>query len=216
MGSSLLDLESPSPRDSFGARINDYERRISDLERALSVGPRYSSGAGAPTGTGLNGQEYYDNTNDRLYLSDGAGWIIMYEPEQSYTPTLTNITLGNGTRVGKYKRSNGRCQGKIWFQLGSTSAIGTNPTISLPVAGSQSGTSFYDFDDTPVMYYDNTGLRNFGMCYSVSSTSLAFLAYDTSGAYAVHAVLTAAIPFTWAVNDHIFVAFDYLMSTPYL
>lgn len=191
-------------------------RYVAEVLSGAVMLPNRTNGSGAPGGTGNNGDEYYDTAADRLYLSDGAGWIIMYEPEQTYTVTLTNITLGNGSRVGKYKRSNGRCKGKVWFQLGSTSAIGTNPQLRLPVAGSQSGTSFYDFDDTPAMYYDNTGLRNYGSCYSASNIDLAFVAFSTTGTYAVHAVLDANTPFVWAVSDHIFVAFDYLMSTPYL
>lgn len=138
MTTSLLDLETPSPGGAFGARINDYERRIADLERAMSVGPRYSSGAGAPGGPGLNGQLYYDNTSDRLYLSDGAGWIIMSESAiTTFVPVVTSA-VGTITTVGSvsfvYHRRDG------WIDWSASIAITTNGTgagniiFTLPIA----------------------------------------------------------------------------------
>jgi hypothetical protein len=57
----------------------------------------------------------------------------------TFTPTLTNLTLGNGTITGRY------CQiGKVVFVhtkivLGTTSSMGSYPTISLPLTPSSSG-----------------------------------------------------------------------------
>ena len=62
----------------------------------------------------------------------------------SYTPTLAGngTSLGNGTVAGEYiKRSDGTVSFRAIVTLGSTSVIGTNVTISLPVTAA-SGTKY--------------------------------------------------------------------------
>ena len=66
----------------------------SQLSAAIAaLGPQ-SLGAGAPAGTGSDGEEYWDTTNKRLYRSDGVGWIIMAEPGQAFTPAWSGFTPG--------------------------------------------------------------------------------------------------------------------------
>ena len=53
----------------------------------------------------------------------------------SYTPTLTNGTVGNGTITGNYTAAGKRVWYRGRFTLGSTSTISATPLrISLPVA----------------------------------------------------------------------------------
>lgn len=62
-------------------------------------------------------------------------------PWQSYTPTLTNITLGNGTLTAKYKESHGTIFFEVCLVFGSTTTLATvanytqSPRVSLPVTG---------------------------------------------------------------------------------
>ena len=57
------------------------------------------------------------------------------EPWLVYTPGLGNITLGNGSVVGRWTRIGGTIIGRARFQAGSTTTYGGgNFSISLPVA----------------------------------------------------------------------------------
>jgi len=59
-------------------------------------------------------------------LGTGTAWT-------SYTPTTTNITVGNGTVTAAYARYGKTIFGRFNFTLGSTSAMGTDPKfLALP------------------------------------------------------------------------------------
>lgn len=68
-----------------------------------------SGGTGAPSGTGVNGETYYDSTNQRFYRSDGAGWVVMMEPIQSYSSVASSTggTITSSSTVFRYTRQNG-------------------------------------------------------------------------------------------------------------
>lgn len=57
------------------------------------------------------------------------------DPMASYTPTLTGITLGNGTLTAKYLQAGKLVIGHVTFLAGSTTTYSaTNLGFSLPVA----------------------------------------------------------------------------------
>lgn len=64
-----------------------------------------------------------------LTAGTGTGWTW-----QSFTPTLANLTLGNGTVTANYIQMGKTVICRIKFVLGNTSAVGTGPTFTLPVA----------------------------------------------------------------------------------
>jgi hypothetical protein len=66
-----------------------------------------------------------DDLNARLNTIETLGWV-------SYTPTLTNLTVGNGTLSAKYMRQSKICTVRFVFTFGTTSSMGTDPTLSLP------------------------------------------------------------------------------------
>lgn len=67
-------------------------------------------------------------TPAKLQTGTGSGWSW-----QTWAPTLTNITAGNATTEYKYIQIGKTVFFRIRFTLGTTSSIGTGPTISLPV-----------------------------------------------------------------------------------
>lgn len=61
----------------------------------------------------------------------------MWAPDpgwQSYTPTFTSFTLGNGSVVARHTRQGALITVTCRVTLGTTSVMGTSPTVSLPVA----------------------------------------------------------------------------------
>lgn len=203
----LDDIVDPSWGAQVAAQIN--------ANTASLLAGNTPTGSGAPAGVGSNGETYYDTTNFRLYRSDGVGWIVMYEPLQTYTPALTNITIGNGTNSGRYKRFGGMCFVKAAFVMGSTSVMGTGPQMSAPKT-MDVALGLNEADAATAIYYDATGGRGSGRTFCVSGTTIGFLATNSAATYTIESQVTALIPYTWTTSDLLTFAFTYTMATPYL
>ena len=121
----------------------------------------------------------------------------------AYTPTLTNLTLGNGTVDAKYKQIGKTVFLFFKFTLGSTSSVGTSPQFSLPVTGRV--TISYHM----LANLQDTGTAdNPGMVY-ITTTTAVFAAINVGGTYATTSNVTSTIPFTWTTNDTITTQFTY-------
>ena len=119
----------------------------------------------------------------------------------SFTPTTTNITLGNGTLAGAYMQAGKFVQFRIKLTLGSTSAITGSPTFTLPVTA--------------------VGTRVVGgLCLMFDSSAASGSAYKVGGAFNssttqllvrddASAVLSSTSPFTWATSDELVITGDY-------
>jgi len=55
---------------------------------------------------------------------------------QAWAPSYTNLTIGNGTVVARYVQIGNTVVCYFAFTLGSSSAVGTNPTVTTPVTAS--------------------------------------------------------------------------------
>ena len=130
---------------------------------------------------------------------------------QAYTPTLSGITIGNGTIDAKYCRVNDfvHAIGRIVF--GSTTAVTGTTYVTLPVncdaIESLDTSSFgdvYFLDSSSGAVYPSDG---------VSSGGLANRAYisvlTASATYVARSNISATVPFTWATGDCIGFNFMY-------
>ena len=111
-----------------------------------------------------------------------------------YTPSLVNLTLGNGTMTARYKRVGTVIHVMGIITWGSTTSM-TNPVIGLPVTASglvsdRAPLGIAQFTDASAPS-SQLGLARF---WSGST----FVLYTPSGA-----MIAAAAPFTWAVSDSI-------------
>ena len=127
---------------------------------------------------------------------------LLSEPGfQDWTPTLVNMTKGDGTIVARARHVvGGLVTIHFEFILGSTSTVGTSPTISTPVNASSS----YTFGKNWIgnMVLDNSGTETLtGMVRVESATTLALVALVLSGTHMRQSDITATIPFTWATGD---------------
>lgn len=52
----------------------------------------------------------------------------------AWTPTWSNLTVGNGTVLARYRQVGKTVDYRIKFTLGTTSVVGTSPNFTLPVA----------------------------------------------------------------------------------
>jgi hypothetical protein len=129
-------------------------------------------------------------------LLETAGWV-------SYTPTTANLTLGDGTVVGSYMRVGNVVSFLVTFTMGSTSAMGTSPSFTLPVtAQSTTFTGLYAL-------LGDFGTGNFIGYATPTTTVVAPKAVNVAGTYASTSNPTSTIPFTWTTNDFITIGGTY-------
>lgn len=113
----------------------------------------------------------------------------------AWTPTLANLTLGNGTQTARYQRIGRLIVFRYKLVLGSTSAVGTGPTFTLPVAA----TGYTSLQDCigPVVLID-TGTANYtGQAFTNNTVAAMYMLNST----ATLSAITATFPFTWTTND---------------
>lgn len=113
----------------------------------------------------------------------------------AYTPTTSGLTLGDGTLAARFKQFGKVVHVLAQFTLGSTSAIGTDPNIGLPVGES--------------VAIPSLGLARF---VDVSANSH-FIGWWREGFIGVNGgpfgQISSTVPFTWATGDIIFLSLTY-------
>lgn len=116
----------------------------------------------------------------------------------TFTPSWTNLTVGNATQNWQYVYVNNILAITGYIQLGSTSSVGTAPYFTFPTASS--ATTAYG---TAVFSDSGTGERQ-GMCYCLNGFNrFQFGVYVVSGSNINRANVTATVPHTWTTNDAI-------------
>ena len=147
---------------------------------------------------------YFVNASTAVYfpsaISPGASVT-------SYTPTFTNITVGNGGLAGIFAQVNKLVYGQVFFGLGSTSSVANDGLISLPVTGRSNtvGTAIGTYiaaDASPAAVYT-------GFLTMQTTTTAKILLQNTAGTYATGTGTTSGAPFTWANGDSMLFNFVY-------
>jgi len=128
----------------------------------------------------------------------------------TWSPTLSNLTLGNGPPVvAKYRQigTHGSVDYVFGFTLGSTSTVGTEPGFTLPVVPATSPYVNATGVQTPVgmAYYRHASgspASRIGVAV-VFATSVASLRYNNHTTGDSLAQITATVPWTWATGDYL-------------
>lgn len=121
----------------------------------------------------------------------------------AWTPTLANLTLGDGSSIAAYQRVGRTIHYRWRFLLGSTSAVGAGPTFTLPVAPAAA----YTGQDPPVGFVhlmDQGSGTYHGIVHVTTGSTAALRPTDTGGAFAATGNMDATVPFTWVATDAIF------------
>ena len=121
---------------------------------------------------------------------------------QTWTPTYANVTVGNGTTVARYQQIGKTVSFEIRFTLGSTSAIGTTPSFTLPVTASLSAATY------SALFGDASATNHIGGVDCNTTTAFLY-ATNASTTYAFVSYLTATVPFTWTTSDYFVVRGTY-------
>lgn len=123
----------------------------------------------------------------------------------SYTPTFTNLTVGNASlnftycKIGKFVH----VVGVMYF--GSTTSISATPYMSLPVTRHTT-----DLEVIGTGYLGDTGTATY-MTFPLATTNTTVLLFraQSSGATVVEGLASSTSPFTWTTGDRINVNLSY-------
>ena len=117
-----------------------------------------------------------------------------------WSPSYVSLTIGNGTIIARYTRIGNLIVARFSFTLGSTSSVGTAPTVSAPVTASSSGYGL----NTPVgsATMEDAGTTTFGgRVFLDSTTTFRVRGDEASATYVRMGEITASIPMTWTTSD---------------
>jgi hypothetical protein len=111
---------------------------------------------------------------------------------EAYTPTNTNVTVGNGTLVARYIRI-GRTIHFFWdLTFGSTTAFGGTISIGLPLAAA-----------TPGRWAIAGTLLDSGTQNYIAGGIIAAAATQANPLVTAGGGITSTAPFTWTTGDRI-------------
>jgi hypothetical protein len=143
--------------------------------------------------------------NDTLLAADstaatGVAWkasSTLY-PWQTWTPTYTRLTIGNGTVVARYQQI-GKTINFFWkLTWGSTTSVVNYPVISPPVNGNITANQYpiglASLNDVSVVEYA-------GSVNMTGGNGLLISSINSGGTSAYYTVLDSGTPATWTTND---------------
>jgi hypothetical protein len=138
-------------------------------------------------------------TDFDAYENATAAWT-------TWSPTLTNLTLSNGTQIAKYRQV-GKTVDFIWsFVLGSTSSVGTSPAFTLAVAPSTNwaftGNTLFPTNCVAI----DAGNAEWPGETRLSGSTVSIFYKSTISAVSN---ITATAPFTWGTGDGLLVCGTY-------
>lgn len=129
------------------------------------------------------------------------------EATVAYTPTLGGITIGNGTVAAYYTRVNKLVYGSVYITLGSTSAITTTVTFSLPVTAATNSAGLFIGNG---YYFDNSTSETYmGVSFRTNTTTCTPFVGVASGTYLVRSVINATVPVAYGTSDLLVYQFMY-------
>ena len=122
----------------------------------------------------------------------------------SFTPTLTNVTLGTVTQsnTGQYSLLNKTLFMRGKFVLGTGGSVTGGITIAMPT-GTMAVSPTMQFQPNGSAVLTDSGVASYFAVGLQSTTSLlALYVVNSAGTYATAVTTSATVPFTWAVNDY--------------
>lgn len=120
---------------------------------------------------------------------------------QSWTPTFTNLTIGNGSYTARYRQIGKVVYLRLTITMGSTSSVGTNPSFTLPVAATSYGASVGEVLYGQAVYLD-AGTNSYMGAIGLNSTTVSnFYRFGVSGGNITKGGLSSTTPFTWGNTD---------------
>lgn len=142
----------------------------------------------------LWGVDITDAVNDLL--------AAVNTPWGNWVPTLGSLTKGNGTQVARYRQIGTTIHWRYRLILGTTSAVGLDPSITLPVPPHADYVDA-NFGMIPVghSYLLNFGANTWTGPVVVFSGSTAVIKYSNEADGGWAGAINTTVPHTWGSTD---------------
>lgn len=141
-------------------------------------------------------------TPAKLQAGTGTGWAY-----SSWTPTWTNLTIGNATVVGKYIQIGKTVIAHLSVILGGTSAVTGAVSFTLPITASAAYTG-----GDPLGYgniFDSgTAIFQAAVLWG-SATTCSLEVWGSAGTYVNDVVISNTVPMAWTNGDRIGITLHY-------
>jgi hypothetical protein len=150
----------------------------------------------------VQGMTIYETDTNLKATYDGFNWI--YDGGwQNYTPTLTNITQGNGVIAGRYSRVGNTVIGWVRFSAGTTTVFAAGTlSVSLPLPVTAAATSGDTIGSGSINNGSGTNRRLISVAPTGASVSTVNLYYEGG-------TVTNTAPFTFGTTSQILFDFQY-------
>lgn len=153
--------------------------------------------------------------NDSLLTADsgeatGLKWVA--GTWDAWTPTWTNLSLGNGTVVAAFKKIGKSIFCRLSLVFGNTTSITGSVSFTLPVTRAALGGTATITPIGNAQFFDaSTGTIYSGVIWprSANQTEGFLIRLSVVGADVTAVVLSATAPFTWTTSDEIACEFFY-------
>jgi hypothetical protein len=139
---------------------------------------------------GANGLVLTADSAESTGLKWSGGWT-------TWTPTITNLTLGNGTLTARYQKVANTIHFQFRILFGSTTSVGGDTRFTVPE--NHDGNFFGNLYS--IAWDDSAGKAYPMAAFSFSSADIYLRAIETNATYAGSQALSSTIPFTWATSD---------------
>jgi len=152
--------------------------------------------------TQITGKQIKDSsiTNSKLSTTTGdigGAWT-------SWTPTWTNLSVGNGTQLATYTVIGKTVFFRLFLTFGSTTSITAgDPRFSLPLTVINSCHAIVTLVDT--------GIQNYQTTWSITNPFYVTIGTATTS-YVNGTGISSTVPFTWSTGDTIHVSGFYETS----
>lgn len=168
--------------------------------------------SGTRPGDPFVGEQIFETDTDKYVARNAANnaWVdaVPLGAWTSWTPTITNLTGGTVSSV--YHKVGRLVNFRFKYTLAGA-GMGTSPQFTLPF------TAHADFQiNMPIgsaVLLDSGVLVYVGFPIMISTTTVAIVTINTSGATASTLSTTATVPFTWGAGDIVMVVGSYESTT---
>lgn len=143
----------------------------------------------------------------------GVGGGGSFTAFADYTPTWTNVTVGNGTLIARWAQigsgSGSLVKVQIQLTFGSTSSLSGDAVVSLPVTAVSRATNF------PLgtgLFFDNSSSGSYSTeVVQGSTTTVKIRPKLANGTYVTHTTASSTVPFgsAFTTSDVIMAQFEY-------
>lgn len=165
------------------AAANDEYMVIGRFAATLSAGAAYTWTVPTFTAANLIQRPIYESR-----------WL-------DWQPVGTNLTDGAATITAKYKTLINTYKYHWDWKFGAGSAVGNSPYVTMPWTNALVSASGSVPCGVGELYDSGTASYGAQPLMTAAGNTLFPVALGTAGNYANQALLTAAVPFTWAAND---------------